>query len=262
MMNKHIRIHALNLLSKGLRSDGRKPDEFRKPLKIELGVSGSAHGSARVTIGNTVVMAGVMMELGTPYPDNPDEGSLMIGAELIPMSNPDFEQGPPGIQAVELGRVVDRAIRESHAVDMTKLCIKPKEKVWIISIDIVSINDDGNLFDASALAAMAALKDTRLPELDADWHIVPHTHTDKKLHILEDVVEITIYKIGDHFIVDPTTDEEQIYDARLTIGIKENNELCALQKGGEFGLSADDIDHMISIALKHAPMLRKALKVK
>jgi exosome complex component RRP42 len=207
-------------------------------------------------------MAGVMMELGKPYPDTPDQGALMIGAELIPMSSPDFESGPPGIQAVEIGRVVDRAIRESHAVDMTKLCITPKEKCWLISIDIVTINDEGNLFDAAALAAMAALKDTHLPELDEDGHIVPHTKTDKKLTIVEDVAEITVYKIGEHFIIDPTTDEEQIYDSRLTIGIKENNELCALQKGGETGLTSDDIDHMISIAVKHAPMLRKALKVK
>jgi len=90
------------------------------------------------------VFAGVKLEIGTPYPDTPDEGGLMINTELIPLSNPEFESGPPGIQAIELSRVVDRGIRESKAIDMKKLCIEPKEKVWTVIVDIIPINDEGN----------------------------------------------------------------------------------------------------------------------
>jgi exosome complex RNA-binding protein Rrp42 (RNase PH superfamily) len=89
----------------------------------------------------------------------------MVGAELLPLSNPDFESGPPGIQAVELARVVDRGIRESKCLDFKKLCIKQGEKAWIILIDIVTLNDAGNLFDASSNHITQEIKNS-LAKLD------------------------------------------------------------------------------------------------
>ncbi|MBU3941692.1 MAG: RNA-binding protein, partial [Nanoarchaeota archaeon] len=132
--------HILDFLEKGIRFDGRKLDEYR-PIKIERGFSENAEGSARVTIGDTEVLAGVKMSIMEPYPDTPDEGTMMINVELLPLSNPDFEPGPPGIQAIEIARVVDRGIRESKAIDTKKLCLKKREKVWSITVDICPIND-------------------------------------------------------------------------------------------------------------------------
>ena len=123
-------------LEKDVRFDGRKLDELRKPITIELGVSKNAEGSAKVTWGETEVEVGIKMNVGTPYPDSPDKGVLITGAELSPMSSPDFETGPPGQQAVEMARVVDRGIRESGMIDTTKLCIKEGELVWTIFLDI------------------------------------------------------------------------------------------------------------------------------
>jgi len=120
IMMSEERKHLLNTLNLNLRYDGRKLDEYRK-IVVETNCVKNAEGSARVKIGNTEVIAGVKMAIEKPYPDTPDEGMLMVGAELLPMSNPDFELGPPGIQAIELARVVDRAIRESKIVDMRNL---------------------------------------------------------------------------------------------------------------------------------------------
>ncbi|PIZ53690.1 RNA-binding protein, partial [Candidatus Woesearchaeota archaeon CG_4_10_14_0_2_um_filter_33_10] len=130
-MDKEQTNHILNFLEKGIRFDGRKLDEYRQ-IKVEKGFSENAEGSARVTIGDTIVFAGVKLSVGEPYPDTPNEGTMMINAELMPLSNPDFEPGPPAIQAIELARVVDRGIRESGTIDTKKLCIKKEEKVWSI----------------------------------------------------------------------------------------------------------------------------------
>src|SRR3990167_7617811 len=135
-MYRELRSHIISLLNADTRLDGRKLTEYRTPIEVEYGVVKTAEGSARVKIGDTEVIAGVKMEVGEPYPDTPDEGTLIVGAELIPLSNPDFESGPPSIEAVELSRVVDRGLRESHAVDFGKLCIKKGEKVWTILLDI------------------------------------------------------------------------------------------------------------------------------
>jgi exosome complex component RRP42 len=253
------KTHLLKALTKNVRYDGRKALEYR-PITVEYGISGSAEGSARVKLGGTEVLAGVKMEIGKPYPDTPDQGNMMVNAELIPLSNPEFESGPPGQQATELARVVDRAIRESKAIDVKKLVILPGEKVWGVNIDIVTINDEGNLLDASCLAAMAALKNARLPKLneknEIDYDAEP---TKEKLPLSREPVEITIIKIGDKFFVDPLSDEEKLIEGRLTVAITEKGTICAMQKGGTAPFSAEEIDKMIEIAQTLAPTLRKSL---
>ncbi len=254
MSKEYIR----KLINKDIRFDGRKLQEYRKPISIEYGVSETAEGSAMVTIGRTKVIAGVKMELNTPYPDTPNQGTLMVNSELLPLSNPEFEPGPPSIQAIEISRVIDRGIRESQSVDVQKLCITPKEKVWGVLIDICPINDEGNLFDAGALAAMAALKDAKFPELEDDT-VNYKKKTDKGLPLEHIPLSCTVIKIGNKYIVDPLTEEEKAYDARLTVVTLENNKICALQKGGDEPLSDKDTEEMVKIAIEKTNELRKYL---
>ena len=156
-----------NLVAKDKRTDGRKIDEFRK-INIETGVIEKAEGSARVKLGNTEVIAGIKLDVGEPFPDKPDEGVLMVGAELSPLASPEFETGPPSETAIELARVVDRGIRESKAIETEKLVIKSKEKVWMVFADIHILNHDGNLIDASGISVMAALLNSKMPTYDGE----------------------------------------------------------------------------------------------
>ena len=125
-------------LEQGKRFDGRGPEEFREII-IETGVSKKAEGSARVRIGKTEVIVGIKMDVAEPYPDSADKGNLMVTAELLPLSSGRFESGPPKFSAIEVGRLTDRAIRESKFIQMDKLCIKEGEKVWTIFIDVYSL---------------------------------------------------------------------------------------------------------------------------
>lgn len=257
-MYKELRSHIIKLFGSDTRLDGRKFTDFR-PIKLETGVTKSAEGSARITIGKTDVIVGIKTEVMDPFPDTQDEGGIMVGAELLPLSNPDFELGPPGIQAIEIARVVDRGIRESKALDFKKLCIKEGEKVWMLIIDICTINDSGNLLDASALAAVAALKDVRFPKYE-EGKLDYKEKTDKKLDLKDLPITVTVIKIGDRLIVDPDLDEEKVIDARLTVASLSDGTLCALQKGGDYPLTSEDIDKMIHIALEKAKELRKYIK--
>ncbi|MBU2443230.1 MAG: RNA-binding protein, partial [Nanoarchaeota archaeon] len=160
--------------------------------------------------------------------------------------------------SIEIARVIDRGIRESGTIDVKKLCIEAGEKVWMINVDIAPINMDGNLIDIGALAVMAALKDTKFPELKdgvPDYKKI----SKKKLPISKLPIEITILKIGDTFLVDPTYSEEKLTDARLTVAILEDDSLCAMQKGGEEPLTQESIMKMIDIAIKKSKELRKFL---
>lgn len=251
--------HLLKSLKKDIRYDGRKKLDYRKVV-VELGVSKCAEGSARVKIGGTEVLAGVKMELMQPYPDRPEEGNIMVNAELLPLSNPEFEPGPPGEEATEIARVVDRGIRESKTIDLKKLCKVPGEKAWGVLIDICSINDEGNLQDAASLAALAALRNTKFPALNKLGEIdYDAPKTDEGLPLSRAPVEVTVHKIGEYFFVDPVIDEEKQTESRLTVAMTEKDTVCALQKGGREPLTVDDIDKMVGIAKKLAPSLRKAL---
>src|SRR3989344_1593668 len=193
-------------LKEGKRIDGRKVDELRK-ITIKNGISENADGSARVTLGQTDVMAGVKMVPGIPYPDSPGEGSISVGAELLPMADPEFEIGPPRNDAIELSRVVDRGIRESKAIDFADLCITEGEKCWVVFVDIYILNNDGNLFDACGMAAMSALLETKMPKLD-DNKIVKGEYSGK-LKVKVKPVLNTFAKIGNVIVADPALSEEK-----------------------------------------------------
>ena len=241
-------------LAEGKRFDGREKLEYRN-IEIETGISKNAEGSARVRIGETEVLAGVKLGMAEPFTDSPESGILMVTAELSPMSSEKFEPGPPSKESIELARIVDRSIRESHIIDLDKMCIKKGEKVWAVFIDIYPINDAGNLIDAAAMAAMAAILTAVFPETDKDKEKIEYgTFTDKKLPLNEAVpIAMTFYKIGNGIILDPTVEEEEASDARLTIAMskdKKEEVINAMQKGGFYALTEKEVFHIIDSAEK------------
>lgn len=254
MQNESMKQHLVECLQRGVRFDGRSLKDFR-PIVVERGISCNAEGSARVKLGKTEVVAGVKLIIEKPYPDTPDQGSLMVNAEFLPLSSPDFEAGPPQMPAIETARIVDRGIREAKAIDVSKLCITIGEKIWMVSIDICTINDDGNILDAAGLAALAALKDARFPSYDGT-ELDYKKKTDKKLPLDKYPLPITVYKIGEVLLVDPSPDEEEACDARLTVTTIVDGTICALQKGGDRPLSIQEIGTMIDFALAKAKELR------
>ena len=257
IVNKET-IAKLAAISK--RLDGRNLTEYRQPIEIETNISWTAEGSAKVTLGKTVVMAGVKLSLEKPYNDTPDKGGIMINAELLPLSSSEYESGPPGIKAIELARVIDRGIREAKAIDMKKLCVTPGEKAWFVIVDIVTINDAGNLFDVSSLAVMAALKAAKFPTVDPKTGAIDYKKkTDESLPLLKEPVSVTVYKVSGKLLVDPTAEEEKSYDARLTVASDEKGTISAMQKGGKTPLTIEEINEMVSLALEKATDLRGIL---
>lgn len=253
--------NIIQLAKSGKRQDGRSLVDYREPIEIETDISWTAEGSARVKIGRTEVMAGVKMSLEKPYNDTPDQGGITVNAELLPLSSDEYESGPPAIKAVELARVTDRGIREAKAIDMRKLCIVPGEKAWFVTVDIITINDDGNLFDVSGLAVLAALKSARFPVVDEETGTIDYKHkTDKAIPLDKEPLPVTVYKVGGQLLVDPSREEEEVYDARLTIASDHHGTISAMQKGGSMPLSLDDVSKMTQLAIEKANFLRNRLK--
>lgn len=240
----------LEYLEEGKRFDGRKLLELREVV-FEKGISKNAEGSVSVKIGKTEVYGGVKMSVVEPYPDSPDEGSMSVSVELSPMADEEFELGPPKIDAIEMARVVDRGIRESGLIDFKKLCIKEGEKCWQINIDIYAINNEGNLLDACSLAALAALFLARMPKYNEKEEKIEKELTKEKLPLNKSLMPlmITFYKLGKSFIIDPTREEEEIADYRISIAISEKDKelrINAMQKGKEGSLSLEELEKILN----------------
>lgn len=254
-MNEEIiseinRNFIYQLTKSGQRIDKRGLEDFRH-ISIDVNVISTAEGSARVHLGNTDVLVGVKMGMGEPYPDAASKGILTTSAELVPIASPTFESGPPREAAIELARVVDRGIRESGTIDLEKLCIKEGEKVWVVYIDIHVLDYDGNLFDASALGALAALANTTVPasrfELGQDF----------KLQISHYPVSCTTVKVENTLLMDPQLDEERVANARLTVTCDENGDIRAMQKGLSGSFTLEEVKSIIASSAKKASENRK-----
>jgi len=247
-------------LKNNMRPDGRKLDEY-SDIEIETDVITQANGSARVRMGKTEIIAGVKFSVGTPYPDTANQGMFMVNGELSPISNPNYRSGPPSPESIELSRVVDRAIRESKTVNFEELCIKEGEAAWMLSVDIYPTNADGNLFDAAVIAGLLAIKTAKFPEYDEEKGKVLHeTRTKKGVKLQNLPAMVTIAKVGDKLLVDPTFEEESIMEARLNIATIDNGNICAMQKGGVTPLTNEELKNAVKLATSKGKELRKLLK--
>lgn len=256
-MTEMKNLFAMDMMQKGKRIDNRKFDEFR-PIEIQTNVIQKAEGSARVKIGDTEVLAGVKMNVGEPFEDTPNEGVLIVNSEFTPLASPDFESGPPGEDSIELARIVDRGIRESKCVEFDKLAITPGEKVWMIFIDLHMINHQGNLLDCAALAAISALSTARIPKYEND--AVVRGEYAKKLPVVFKPINITVSKIVGNYLLDPSLEEETVIEKKLSVAVRDDDKVCALQKQGKEELEIEELEKMIEIAIKKSKELRKLVK--
>jgi len=239
------------MFAEGKRFDGRKLDELRD-IEIETDISNKAEGSARVRLGKTEVIVGVKLGPGEPYADSPGKGNIMVSAELLPIASPRFQAGPPDFNGIELPRLVDRAIRESKMIDLDKLCIKEGEKVWTVFIDIYPINDDGNLIDAANIAALVALKIAKVPEMTKEGKVDHHKEAKDKLPLSKDIVPVSFsfFKLGNSIIVDPTREEAEACEARITFGLSKSKDkylINSCQKKGEAYFTGEELARMSSM---------------
>src|SRR5256712_11997711 len=206
----------VELLAKGKRVDGRSQDETRA-LKIETRLIEKANGSAKVSLGNTQVIAGVKVATGTPFADTPDKGVLMVNAEVLPLSSPYAEACPPDEHAIERARVVDRGVREAELVDLSKLVLIAGKSVYTVFVDVNILNVDGNLFDATSYAVVSALRTAKMPKFEADGEKVTNTGKLTPLPVQKTPVSITMARIGTIIVVYPTAEEEAVMVDRKTL---------------------------------------------
>ncbi|KAL6634537.1 hypothetical protein ACP70R_027208 [Stipagrostis hirtigluma subsp. patula] len=252
-------------LESDLRVDGRRSYDFRR-LSITFG---REDGSSEVQLGETRVMGYVTAQLVQPYRDRPNEGTLAIFTEFSPMADPTFEPGRPGESAIELGRVIDRGLRESRAVDMESLCVVAGKQVWSVRVDLHILDNGGNLIDAANIAALAALSTFRRPECtvggEDGQQVTVHDPEVRDplpltIHHLPIAVTFAYFGEGNIVVLDPTYKEEAVMGGRMTATINSNGDVCAIQKAGGEGVMSSVIMQCLRIASIKAADITSKIK--
>ncbi|XP_004240124.2 exosome complex component RRP45A [Solanum lycopersicum] len=251
-------------LESELRVDGRRPFDYRA-LTIKFG---REDGSSEVQLGQTHIMSFVTSQLVQPYRDRPNEGTLSVFTEFSPMADPSFEAGRPSESAVELGRIIDRGLRESRAVDTESLCVVAGKWVWSIRIDLHILDNGGNLVDAANIAALAALLTFRRPECtlggDDGQEVTlhpPEVREPLPLIVHHLPVAVTFAFIGDeHMVIDPTHHEEAVMGGRMSVTLNANGDVCAIQKAGGHGVLQSVVMQCLRIASVKAGDITSKIK--
>jgi exosome complex component RRP42 len=74
------------------------------------------------------------------------------------------------------------------------------------------------------------------------------------------VATVTVYKVGDVLLVDPTAEEEAIASASISISVSEEGNIVGMQKRGMGFFTEKEIEQAIDISLHKGKELIELMK--
>ncbi|XKL60954.1 hypothetical protein PGB90_008011 [Kerria lacca] len=248
-----------------LRNDGRKRNDYR-PMELETDVVTHASGSARLRLANTDILVGVKAEIDVPYPEAPNVGKIEFFVDCSANATPAFE----GRGGEDLANEISSALLKAYDVlPLNNLCIVPGFSCWKLYVDILILECGGNLYDSVSLAVKSALYNTRIPNVKGTY--IDGTNVD--LQLSDDLFEcwkldvskapcfVTLCKIGEYLVVDPTVEEEACSTASIVVSVGENGSITGIFKIGEGSFHQNAICDAIKLAGTIGNELNKTLKL-
>ncbi|NXM26514.1 EXOS8 protein, partial [Oxyruncus cristatus] len=134
---------------------------------------------------------------------------------------------------------------------------------WVLYCDIICLDYDGNLLDASVFALLAALKNVQLPS------VIINEDTGLSEVNLKQKTPLTIRKhpVATSFpifhdtllVVDPTAEEEDLATRTVTIVTDEEGRLCSVHKPGGSPLKGAKLQDCITRAITRHKEVKKLI---
>ncbi|XP_060799152.1 exosome complex component RRP42 [Neoarius graeffei] len=260
------KVYIMHGVRDDLRVDGRGCEDYRH-MEIETDVVSNTDGSAKVSLGQTDILVGIKAEIGRPRPMVPDEGYLEFFVDCSANATPEFEGRGGEELGVELSNNLYKVFNNRHSLDLRSLCICPREHCWVLYVDVLLLQCDGNLFDAMSIAIKAALFNTRIPKV----HISEDEEGGKEIELSDDPYDcmrldvenvpciVTLCKIGHRHVVDATLQEKSCSVASLLISVTHKGTVTCVRKFGGGSLDPDSIFEMTETGKRVGKMLHAPL---
>ncbi|KAI1901863.1 hypothetical protein AGOR_G00038810 [Albula goreensis] len=261
------KVYIMHGVRDDLRVDGRGCEDYRH-MEIETDVVSNTDGSAKVTLGHTVVLVGIKAEIGKPKPMVTDEGYLEFFVDCSANATPEFEGRGGEELGTELSNTLYKVFNNRNSIDLRGLCISPGEHCWVLYVDVLLLQCDGNLFDAISVAIKAALFNTRIPKV----HISEDEEGGKEIELSDDPYDcmrlnvenvpciVTLCKVGHRHVVDATLLEKACSVASLLISVTQRGTVTCVRKVGGGSLDPESIFEMTETGKRvgkalHAPLM-------
>jgi exosome complex component RRP41 len=224
---------------KGIRLDGRKPDELRS-IKIEVGVIPNADGSAYIEHGKNKILAGVYgpREVHPKHLALQDRTVLKCRYHMAPFSVQERKSPAPSRREIELSKVIRESLQPSIFMEYY-----PRT---MIDVFIEILQADGGTRCASITAASLALADAGIPMRDL-------------------VVACAAGKADDTIVLDLMDEEDKQGKADVPVALMPNlNAITLLQMDGK--LTHEEFENAVNLAIDGCKriysMQKEALKAK
>ncbi|HVP92129.1 MAG TPA: exosome complex exonuclease Rrp41 [Acidobacteriota bacterium] len=224
---------------KGIRLDGRKPDELRS-IKVEVGVLSNADGSAYIEQGKNKILAAVFgpREMHPKHLALSERMVLRCRYHMAPFSVQERKSPAPSRREVELSKVIREALEPSIFMEYY-----PRTG---IDVFIEVLQADGSTRCASITAAALALADAGIPMRDL-------------------VSACSAGKVDGTIVLDLMDTEDKMGEADVPLAFMPNsNVVTLLQMDGN--LTQEEFENAISLAIEGCKKVyaiqKEALKAK
>ncbi len=225
--------------SKGVRLDGRKPNELR-PIKIEAGVLKRADGSAYLEWGKNRVMAAVYgpRECHPRHLQDPAKALVQCRYNMASFSVGERKRPGPDRRSIEISKVIGEAFSSVVFVEQF-----PRTTVDVF---IEILQADAGTRCAGLTAASVALADAGIPMRDM-------------------VASCAFGKVGGKVVLDLDKEEDNFGEADVPLAIvPRTEEIVLLQMDGD--LTAKEFQQGLKMGIdackKIYEMQKEALKTR
>lgn len=224
------------------RSDERAPDQIR-PIHFDLNVAPYATGSVLVSMGNTRVICGVMIEEAVPRwmkLQNINGGWLSAEYSMLPYSTQtrkprDITKGRLDGRSTEIQRLIGRSLRA--VVDLEKL---GPRTMWV----------DCDVLQADGGTRTAAITGASLAVAVACRKLVQEKLVDAP-PVRKLVAAVSAGILDGNAIVDLNYEEDKAVTVDFNLVATEDGELVELQGSGEEStFTQAQMDEMLVLARK------------
>ncbi|XP_059899977.1 exosome complex component RRP42 [Gadus macrocephalus] len=261
------KVYVLHGIRDDLRVDGRSCEDYRH-MEIETDVVSNTDGSAKVTLGHTAVLVGIKAEMGKPRPAQPAEGYMEFFVDCSANATPEFEGRGGEELGMELTNTLYRVFNNKRSVDLASLCISPGEHCWLLYVDVLLLQCDGNLYDGISIAIKAALFNTKIPKVlisegedgGTEIELSDDPYDCVRLSVDNVPCIVTLCKVGPRHVVDATLQEKACSVASLIMAVTPAGTCTCMRKVGGGSLDPESIFEMTEAGKRVGRALHGPLK--
>ncbi|KTW32058.1 uncharacterized protein T551_00740 [Pneumocystis jirovecii RU7] len=245
-----LRQYFRHFLASSLRPDGRTPLQFRS-TSMNTGSLSNTYGSSVARMGDTIFTCGIQAEITKPSIERPLEGWIVPHITFSPICSQKYKSNHHNHIAQAMLQRILSLMHTSNILPLSSLLISEYKAAWVLYVDLICLNYDGNAMDVAWIALISALETTKLPlaiwNEDTESVICKKEYKNLKLNQRLFSASFGIFD-GKYILSDLNDDEESLISETINIIIGNDKQLLSINKNGGITMTQEMIISCIKLA--------------